>query len=220
MKNIIKQIEKIKGVVTVEKAGENMAVVVFEPKKPDMFWWNMDFGLGESTTTFWKVPNKEDIPEPIFTTEDGVNLYNREDCCVWVSIDDFRYGNQPFIHEAMSGHTNLKYFSKEAAALKWIEENKPKKSLSPDELVDGRIYVDEGRSMQVFRFKKCIVGNANNRTFIAIYSHLYVGGNFCYGDICIDPSNKTCRPATPSEAQSLIRAEIEHGYFHELKDAK
>jgi len=59
MKNLVKQIRKIKGVVTVEPAGENMTVVVFEPNQPKEYLTSVDVGLGESSTAFTKITQDE-----------------------------------------------------------------------------------------------------------------------------------------------------------------
>lgn len=122
MKEIIKQIEKIKGVKTVEPAGENMAVVVFEAEQPE--------------------------------------------------------------------------------------------SLSVDELVDGGIYVDEGDEefkYRIIRFKAIKSSNS-----IILISQLICGKEYYFGAENYH-FGKYIRQATPAEKQTLIRAEIEHGYFHELR---
>jgi len=153
MKNVIEQIRKIKGVVTVEKAGENMAVVVFEPKPKDNGWH----------------------VSKIF-------------------IDDLK----PMTEET---------------AKKLLGVFKPK-SLTPEELVDGRIYVDEANG-RIVRFNKI-----KNECAISLYSQKCVEGTY-YNSI--NGFGKSYhyrggfRPATPSEAQTLIRAEVANGYFHELK---
>jgi len=150
MKNVIEQIRKIKGVVTVEKAGENMAVVVFEPKPKDNGWH----------------------VSKIF-------------------IDD------------------LKPMSEETAK-KLLDVFKPK-SLTPEELVDGRIYVDQYSKdwCNIFRFH-----DQQSRVYSILNTDngLYSGHSSCYLSY-----SDMIRHATPSEAQTLIRAEVEHDFFFELK---
>lgn len=119
MKNAIEQIRKIKGVVTVEKAGEGMAVVVFEPKP---------------------------------------------------------------------------------------------KSLTPEELVDGRIYVDQYSKDWCNIFRYAGEFRANQVSMYSLFC-THNDRSSLNGYLISD----FIRPATPSEAQSLIRAEIANNFFFELR---
>ena len=295
MKNIIKQIEKIKGVVTVEKAGENMAVVVFEPNKDSSFTriTQDEFLNGFLCIEAIPVKPKPELINVICDTETqwefvktkGANpvtagliyqsaismseFIRKYDCGIeWVLFEnnavrlkessrgcqyvecttekEFEYIKKrtgysdpaPFdswvkfpcveIHGANCFSSDMfpershriidfcKYVSNYNLQGEWDAFNKPK-SLSPDELVDGKIYVDEDNG-RVVRFNKIKNGCA-----ISLYSQKCIEGTY-YNSLNGYGKNYhyrgLFRHATPSEAQSLIRAEIEHGYFHELRDAK
>jgi len=129
MKNVIKQIRKIKGVITVEPAGENMAVVVFETE-----------------------------PE------------------------------QP-------------------------------KSIKPEELVDGEIYVSEGlidgrwkRSFpRIIRF-----GGINSHGNLLLKTQICNDGDY-FTDAINYISKGILRPATIEEKLKLIGEELRHGYNHSVK---
>lgn len=166
MENIIKQIKKIKGVVTVEKAGENMAVVVFGAKEDTIeFDGRYFFPFGKSSA---------EINPSIF--------------------DDL---------EPMSEET----------AKRLLNIFKPK-SLSPDELVDGKIYAVEAAATHVFRYKK---GKMDDARFVSHYSYKCDTVRFMDGTICVYQRDRILRHATPAEAQSLIRTEIANNFFFELK---
>lgn len=212
MENIIKQIRKIKGVMTIEKAGENMAVVVLEPipqkiavrctnqKQFEFVWINTnDSELKLNGTEYG---SKCICDDGYYNTIDLERNGGMQD------LDWFKSAGYKVI-------TFGRYLDNYNLRNEWVDYSKPK-SLSPDELVDGKIYVDEDEDYpNVFRFKKPVVKFAK----YASYSRLFSSDEcFEVGMYSIAP--KGIRPATPSEAQSLIRAEIEHGYFHELRDAK
>jgi len=102
-----------------------------------------------------------------------------------------------------------------AVVLFEIEEQKPK-SLTPKELVDGKIYVDEDeRYPNIFRFKVpkyCTIKYAS-------YSRLFLSGEgFELEQSSILP--KGIHEASKTEAQILIRAEVANDFFFELKDVK
>lgn len=104
----------------------------------------------------------------------------------------------------------------------WVYYNKPK-SLSPHELVNGKIYVayQDDSIIVIFRYKQLLQILFED---VQVNCYSYVGLDADSFKInswaCCSSKNRICRNATPSEAQSLIRSEIEHGYFHELKDTK
>lgn len=208
MENIIKQIRKIKGVMAVKKSGENMAVVVFEPKRrpiavecttEDQFNFMKEYLNMDITTDFssW-------LGNPCFelnrNESEFYGCFGSESGC----FENFKI---------LSFDT---YLSDYNSFKRWNEFIKPK-SLSPDELVDGKIYVDEDNG-RVVRFNKIKNGCA-----ISLYSQKCIEGTY-YNSLNGYGKNYhyrgLFRHATPSEAQSLILAEIEHGYFHELRDAK
>jgi len=97
-----------------------------------------------------------------------------------------------------------------AVVLFEVEEQKPK-SLSPDELVDGKIYVDQYSKdwCNIFRFH-----DQQSRVYSILNTNngLYSGHSSCYLSY-----SDMIRPATQSEAQTLIRAEIANDFFFELK---
>ena len=217
MKNIIKQIEKIKGVVTVEKAGENMAVVVFEgrpkPKLPE--WAGREY-----------VKCTTEVEYEFVKKQNGLNGYDPFEAwlkypCVCVNGTDI-FSSEALperAHRVIDFDRYLLFFGLRD---KWNEANKPK-SLSPDELVDGRIYVSEDNDctfVMTYRYKSFGTQRVGGFT-VNNYSCMVNSDKPSFNYWCEASAKKrTCRPATPSEAQSLIRAEIANGYFHELKDAK
>lgn len=237
MKNIIKQIRKIKGVTTVEKAGENMFVGIFEPKPKDSkFNMSMIFGdiepMSEETTqsllnVFKPKESRHGYQYVKCTTEkeyefvkniNGIISNNRFDSklpytCICTDGTETPEVFQERDHRVIDFSTYLFLFGLKN---KWNAFSTPK-SLSPDELVDGKIYVMESTSVHIFRYKNA---KMNDDNFVAHYSYKCENVTFESGQICVHQNDRILRPATPSEAQQLIRAEIEHGYFHELKDTK
>lgn len=182
MENIIKQIRKIKGVVTVEKAGKNMFVGIFEPKS--------------------------ESPMPVIVkTEDQWNFVKANGGVpVW---------GRTIYMQAVSFPI---YISLKSLIREWTTFSKPK-YLSPDELVDGKIYVQQhtdGDSYP-FRFK-----SAKN-TRLYYYTSCKKDGDadsYSEDDWLVSGVGSIyviIRHATPAEAQSLIRAEIANNFFFELK---
>ena len=66
-----------------------------------------------------EVVKQEKIKEksPIFITEDDVPLYNQNDSCWWVDLEDYRCGEQNIIIKSMNTDKDFKYFSNENSAL-------------------------------------------------------------------------------------------------------
>ncbi len=62
---------------------------------------------------------------PIFTTEDGVKIFDSKKKLTWVRLDDMKYGVQPFVHNNLCFQENFKFFSTEAAAIDFINQKKP-----------------------------------------------------------------------------------------------
>lgn len=206
MKNIIKQIEKIKGVVTVEKAGENMAVVVFEANPKSQEWAGREYVECKTKEQFEFIKKQNELNHRSQFEDWGKYP------CVCVN------GTEIFSSEALPERAHRvidfdKYVLFFGLRDKWKEASKPK-SLSPDELIDGKIYVMEGQSVHVFRYKNQKVDDSS---FVSHYSYKCDNVKFMTGQICVYQSDRILRPATPSEAQSLIRTEIANNYFHELK---
>ena len=148
------------------------------------------------------------IPEdkkPIFTTTDGVDIYEGD-------IFYILSGRIPLpfpVIAFMSGYYNTVTFSTYQSAQNWIDSHKPI-SLIPDQLVDGEIYVDEdGGATSTFRAK-----SGSDNKFPLFYSRL-ICDDFVQGIWKV--AYRFLRPATLSEKQQLIKAEVEYGYFHALK---
>lgn len=96
MKNIINAIKNIEGVKTVEHVdGSDLCVVVFE----------------------WPVAH------PVFFTEDGVKLYNYNDICWSVRLDDYRVEMETQIMNIIN-FEGFKYFSTETAARNFANAQK------------------------------------------------------------------------------------------------
>lgn len=151
------------------------------------------------------VPEKK---KPIFTTEDGVNLYGKQDECWYARLCDNGIGKQPFVHEAMDSHSGFKYFSSQQAARQYVAEKKwePK---------DGEI---------------CFVSNPRGK-WIIIFDNKAKDNRTYYKSLCsIDGCDvrirkdwgdfETIRPATPSEAQLLFDKLAEAGYRWNAEEKK
>ena len=194
MKKLIEQIRKISGVKTVESAGENMAVVVFEKQK-----------------------------KLILTSDDGVPLYEGQEVYL-----------VPFKQPVWKGHNLLciypdtiapledgeywcpryKRFSTEQAAKDWIASQKPE-SLNPKELVDGNIYVSHS---PLFEFRIIRIKSCNDTGRMRLYSQMRIQNeNEDYWGSTDGFIHGFLRHATDEEKKRLIKAEVEHGYFHELR---
>jgi len=204
MKNIIKQIEKIKGVVTVEKAGENMAVVVFEPKQEK--WAGREYVECTTEEQFEFVKGKTGLMDPA-----SISYWVKYPCVSTDGKDCF--SSQMFPERAHRIIDFGKYVSNRNLKGEWREFSKPK-SLSPDELVDGKIYVD-GKDERTIRVK-----SLSRKGVLDLYSqHI---PNFNNGG-SLNSTSTYCliesklREATVEEKKSHIKFEIERDYFHELK---
>lgn len=205
MKNVIEQIRKIKGVVTVEKVGENMFVGIFEPKKEPLEGRQYVKCTTEKEFEFVKIHTGLDDPS-------SFDYWYKYPCVCVNGTDSFSSEAFPErAYRVIGFDTYLLLF---LLGDKWTAFNKPK-SLTPEELVDGRIYVDEYSNewCNIFRY----AGSNDNNVF-SMYSLFCTQNdrNSLGGYL----KSTFIRHATPSEAQSLIRAEVEHGYFHELKDSQ
>jgi len=211
MKNVIEQIRKIKGVVTVEKSGENMAVVVFEPKPKRVA---VECENQKQFEFVWSKTNEPSLNGTEFGSKCimGDGRYTTIDLKKNEGMQDAEY----FKQRKFNVIPFTKYIFDYDIVNEWSAFNKPK-SLTPEELVDGRIYVDKSNG-RIVRFNKI-----KNECTISLYSQKCMEGAY-YNSIngCGKSYHYrgSFRLATPSEAQSLIIAEIEHGYFHELKDVK
>lgn len=157
---------------------------------------------------------KEEKRKPLFITEDGVEIFENEG--YWIVSKD---------HEEFISYFNTvpsvkflkkdtKRFSTKQAAEEWIATQKPK-SLKPEELVDGEIYVLVVKNdTRIFRFDRL-----NNSDLIVVHSQLLDDGIF-YNDGTWTYDNGFISIATLSQKQILIKKEIKNGYFHELKNQK
>lgn len=204
MKKVIEQIRKIKGVVTVDKAGENMAVVVFESKKEP--WQGRQYVKCTTEKEYEFVKNTTGLMEP-----SSIDFWVKYPCVSTDGKDCFSSDTFPErAYRVIDFKDYLEIFLLES---KWTAFNKPK-SLTPEELVDGRIYVDE-KCERVFRFQKL-----NGHKKASLYSQLI--RNFSNGN-CLNSTDgylledNKIRHASIDECKELIRFEIERNYFHELK---
>lgn len=197
MKNVIEQIRKIKGVKTVEATGEGMAVVVFEGKLKNIAVKCET----EQQFEFVKLKTNNDILKPF-------DQWHGFPC---VEIDGGCTGaKSPYMME-LNVILFMAYILDNGLLREWESFTLKPKSLSPDELVDGKIYVDEDEIYpNIFRFKKQKYGQCSS------YSRLFTNdGTFYLNEDLILP--KGIHSATPSEAQTLIRAEVANDFFFELK---
>lgn len=207
MKNIIEQIKKIEGVKTIEQAGKDMAVVVFEPEKKKQ-------AVRCTTQYEWDFVNKVVHGGKIETKfggrcPDGSGIYDT------IRLDELGVQNQSWYRD--NGYQVIsfsEFLDQRGLVLEFTEFIytvvadlfvKPKVSahLNPDDLIEGEIYFAEKGNQRVesiFRYK-CT--NLNEQNF---------GKSKC-------PFVKyqPIRHATPEEKQKLIKAEVKHGYFHELR---
>jgi hypothetical protein len=70
-----------------------------------------------------------EIVEPIFVAEDGVGIYKGDEL-YYVNVKDLLTNYWYWAnHPKVTNFTDYKYFSTNTAAEKWIEENKPEKTL-------------------------------------------------------------------------------------------
>lgn len=150
--------------------------------------------------------------KPLFITEDGVEMFEgNKYWMVWYKNGWEFYPNAVTTSEELSDKTIR--FSTEKAAKDWIAHQKPK-SFKPEELVDGKIYVDETPRdglPRIFRFKE--LKNQGGMFYSQVlpdFRYLDAATNYHF-------NGSTIRPATLAEKQTLVKAEVEHGYFHELK---
>jgi len=187
MEQIIEQIRKIGGVKIVKPVGKDMVVVVFEAEKKN----------------------------PIFVTEDGVEYFKNTCRCWWVDLRDFRVGVQPYIGSNLyEQHCEFKFFSTKQAAEAYIAEQNKSTSLKPEELVDGEIYVQKHENGDVFPFR---FKDYKFESQLNYYSMATCGKPF-WDDWCASGDDEiTIRTATILEKQQLIKAEIEHDFYFELR---
>ena len=200
---IIKQIQKIAGIKTVEIAGKDMAVVVFD---------------GEER-------------KPLFITEDGVEIFEGDPFYVVIKAElillSWSYPAESIEFKASKKSKALygeALFSTKEAAQAYVQKQKPDqpKSLRPEELVDGEIYYSrEDNNSWLFRFSCMITDDRVSANYAKSYSMIDHWGGFSIGgNLVFSDRIRTCRPATLLEKQQLIAEEVKHNYFHELKNIK
>jgi len=188
MKKLIEQIRKISGVKTVESAGENMAVVVFEKQKKLMLTSDDGVPIYEGQEVYL-VPFKQPVWE-------GHNLL-----CIYpdtiAPLEDNEYWCPRY-----------KRFSTEQAAKDWIASQKPE-SLKPEYLVSGEIYVsNDPLDIRIIRI------NCVKDGLFMLKSQLLSDGKFFKGGVF---SVTETINATVNQKKALILAEVNNGYFHELR---
>lgn len=142
--------------------------------------------------------------KPIFITEDGVNLYGKQDECWYVRLSDNRIGEQPFVHKEMTDHVNFKYFSTRKAA----EEYVAKKSWEPK---DGDIVFNE-RNESISIFKET-VSNTSTKIYCGINQLQEFYEN-------IKSWSRPTRFATDSEKQLLFDKLAEQGLRWNAEEKK
>lgn len=76
---------------------------------------------------FWEqLERLNHTKKPLFTTEDGVDLFNLNDKCFWLRLKDNEIGIQPFVHSNLKTHTMFKYFSTKEKVQEYLNSLKPK----------------------------------------------------------------------------------------------
>lgn len=91
--------------------------------------------------------------EPLFITFDGKELFNANDRCWWLRVEDWEIGIQPYVHKELSNDKHFKYFSTEEAAKTYCFMNKP--CLSLVEVIQQSEWHSGGNDETVcFKFKK------------------------------------------------------------------
>lgn len=74
----------------------------------------------------WNENKKPPKKTVLFTTHDGVPLYNQDDKCFWLRLDTWATGKQTCVHVDLSNtEGNFKYFSTEQAANEYALLNRP-----------------------------------------------------------------------------------------------
>ena len=271
----IKQIQKIAGVKTVELAGKDMAVVVFEGEKEkehDLIEEAIKRGFvmgakhsGQHGADEFEITQKLHIvsgrlygggygciydggkwanlisekPKPLFVTEDGVDVFEGNEYWIAGQTQDYIWEIRTCCACGLHNPENHFFSTKEAAQAYIQKQQQPKatdqaktlwqsqcvddfflsfakpKSLKPEELVDGEIYVDtEGLcKMRVIRFR-----SDAKQWGINLYSQFHLLIGFCINTNKYSPV--FLRPATLLEKQQLITEEMKHNYFHELKNSR
>lgn len=195
---IINQIRSIGGVKTVEMAGEGICVVEFWAEKKNL-------------------TQSEIIEEAIkrgFVK--GVKHRGVSGLCEFEITDDLHfYGGSLY-----GGQAGCIYDGNTWAKI--VKPQKPK-SLKPEELVDGGIYAlaQYPEITTLFRFHNIGIYSDTSRINVIHGYSFFTDKCFCeQGNYAFDDTSLHCRPATLPEKQTLIKAEIENGFYYELKNQK
>ena len=87
----------------------------------------------------WTFLNNTIKPKrPLFTTEDGVDIYEGDVCYSVVAWCPFKHRFTKTSHPSMIASDKKKYFSTEEKTWEWIKENKPKYSKKDiEQAIDG-----------------------------------------------------------------------------------
>jgi len=244
---ILEQLKKIEGIKTVELAGNNMAVVVFEEKKEKSVSVTIDGAENFKQQIYYIVNKYLDIVQmptyfgPEFpdyksfsTFEEAQKYVDKQKGDLLIKEAEER-GFLKYEHKWKDGpvkpvcssldYIELIYGQYIIASsnfdviwtskLGWAEIVKPEKpkSLRLEDLVDGEIYanITETLGLRITRVK----GNSGNKVLRLYSEYIVRSGDFLsqVDGYCFD----FIRPATLEEKQKLVRAEVEHGFFFNLK---
>lgn len=226
MKNIIEQIKKIEGVKTIEQAGKDMAVVVFEPENKKQavrcttqYEWdfvNQVVHGGKIKTKFggrWDTIDltKQSVANNEWYFINGYQIISfsefLEQRGLRKEFVEFFWTEAADVLNKPTAQPDIKVtFSIDGKKVGQLSNAKiePSAHLKPEDLIEGEIYFAEKKGMcveSIFRYK-C--------TNINIFDlNLSSSSSFVH--------EQPIRHATPEEKQKLIKAEVEHGYFHELR---
>jgi len=184
----------------------------------------------------WATIIPEEKKKPIFTTEDGVDVFNAD-------VYYYIYGDgtiKKCVAQLSEQYSEwIVRFSTKQAAKDWIErQQQPKvtdqarcgriltgtirellstpKSIKPEELVDGGIYVDEYKPNCTNTFR---AGKDHRDGMSSVYS-LLNNETGRFSQIGYLHYDNSIRPATLLEKQKLITEEVKNNYFHELRNQK
>lgn len=164
---------------------------------------------------------KEEKRVPLFVTEDGVEIFEKgKYFYLSTKLDEIFVVDSAIKYFLSEG---IKRFSTEQAAKDWIATQKPK-SLKPEELVDGEIYVAEEDGRLIFRHKsfRRYEGHEGSVHCYTLIGFGLAGFSRETWTMIYSPvkPRRICRHATLSEKQTLIHTEVENGYYYELKNQK
>lgn len=230
MKKLIEKIREMKGVVTVEPAGEDMAVVVFEPKDErelrnilKSIYAGKQYVECTNEKEFEFVKNKTQLNDsstfdswakfPCICTHGSTCFSSDGFPERWRRVISFsRYIQENKLMDELAIFAkNTNPMSEDTA--RRLLGMFSKKTLKAEDLVDGEIYVMQAGNTHIFRAYTLAPADHG---FSCHYSYLCGDTFFSSGSICIESNDRICRKATTTEKQTIIKKEVKNGYFHEL----